>query len=125
MAERVTRLYEQGASERRIGDYVRRWVGWVNGGWVEPRPRKTTVGAAGTGGSGRDGGERIGELGWRKCPIKGRATRTVGISAGGPTGWKSLGENGNGVGGANGRWIMCRKTLWCDGSASPAYIDAR
>lgn len=33
MAERVTRLYEQGASERRIGDYVRGWLGWVNGEW--------------------------------------------------------------------------------------------
>ena len=31
-AERVNRLYEQGAEEGRIGEYVRRWWGWVRGG---------------------------------------------------------------------------------------------
>lgn len=30
--ERVTRLYEQGASKTRIGDYVRRWLIWVRSG---------------------------------------------------------------------------------------------
>ena len=31
-AERLTRLYERGAAESRIGDYVRRWQRWVTGG---------------------------------------------------------------------------------------------
>ena len=31
-AEGVNRLYEQGAEEGRIGEYVRRWWGWVRGG---------------------------------------------------------------------------------------------
>ncbi|MCP4546681.1 MAG: hypothetical protein GY835_09490 [bacterium] len=30
--ERASRLYEQGAEVDRIGEYVRRWVGWVRGG---------------------------------------------------------------------------------------------
>lgn len=30
--ERVTRLYEQGAPQTRIGDYVRRWLTWVRSG---------------------------------------------------------------------------------------------
>ena len=30
--ERITRLYEQGADEIRIGDYVRRWWTWVRSG---------------------------------------------------------------------------------------------
>ena len=30
--ERVSRLYEQGATEGRIGDYVRRWQQWVRAG---------------------------------------------------------------------------------------------
>ncbi len=30
--ERVNQLYEQGADEVRIGEYVRRWSGWVRGG---------------------------------------------------------------------------------------------
>ena len=29
---RMARLYEQGASDARIGNYVRRWYGWVNSG---------------------------------------------------------------------------------------------
>ncbi|MCP4110608.1 MAG: hypothetical protein GY749_34645 [Desulfobacteraceae bacterium] len=29
-AERVSRLYEQGADLGRIGEYVRRWVRWVS-----------------------------------------------------------------------------------------------
>ena len=28
--ERITQLYEQGADVRRIGKYVRNWLGWVN-----------------------------------------------------------------------------------------------
>ncbi len=32
MRAKVTRLYEQGASVGRIGDYLRRWVAWVRGG---------------------------------------------------------------------------------------------
>ncbi len=31
-ALRLTRLYEQGATEGRIGDYVRHWQRWVTGG---------------------------------------------------------------------------------------------
>ena len=31
-AERVSWLYEQGASEGRIRDYVRHWQRWVTGG---------------------------------------------------------------------------------------------
>lgn len=42
MAEPVTRLDEQGASERRIGDYVRRWLGWVNGDGRAKTTRRTT-----------------------------------------------------------------------------------
>ena len=30
--ERLTRLYERGAAESRIGDYVRHWQRWVTGG---------------------------------------------------------------------------------------------
>ncbi len=30
--ERMNRLYEQGADSLRIGQYVRRWLRWVNGG---------------------------------------------------------------------------------------------
>ena len=30
--ERLTRLYEQGASVERIGDYVRRWQRWAVSG---------------------------------------------------------------------------------------------
>ncbi len=30
-AERLTRLYEQGADAIRIGDYVRHWRRWVTG----------------------------------------------------------------------------------------------
>ena len=30
--ERTTRLYEQGADQVRIGDYVRRWCVWVRNG---------------------------------------------------------------------------------------------
>ena len=33
--ERVNRLYEQGASQRCIGQYVRRWMGWVVSGLRE------------------------------------------------------------------------------------------
>ncbi|NEQ65754.1 MAG: reverse transcriptase [Symploca sp. SIO2D2] len=32
MMAKVTQLYERGASVGRIGDYLRRWVGWVKGG---------------------------------------------------------------------------------------------
>jgi len=32
MKAKVTQLYERGASVGRIGDYLRRWVGWVKGG---------------------------------------------------------------------------------------------
>ncbi|NER20772.1 MAG: hypothetical protein F6J96_08675 [Symploca sp. SIO1C2] len=32
MMAKVTQLYERGASIGRIGDYLRRWVGWVKGG---------------------------------------------------------------------------------------------
>ena len=32
--ERATRLYEQGADIERIGEYVRRWITWVNAGLV-------------------------------------------------------------------------------------------
>ncbi|MDM8517583.1 reverse transcriptase/maturase family protein [Desulfobacterales bacterium HSG16] len=31
-AERIARLYEQGADEIRIGQYVRRWFSWLKGG---------------------------------------------------------------------------------------------
>jgi hypothetical protein len=31
-AERVSQLYEQGAGENRIGEYVRRWWRWVRCG---------------------------------------------------------------------------------------------
>ena len=31
-AERVSQLYEQGAGENRIGEYVRRWWRWVRSG---------------------------------------------------------------------------------------------
>ncbi len=31
-AERMTPLYEQGADDVRIGDYVRRWLVWVRSG---------------------------------------------------------------------------------------------
>ena len=34
--ERVTRLYEQGASWRCIGDYVRRWLVWLVSGFRLP-----------------------------------------------------------------------------------------
>ena len=30
--ERITQLYEQGATVRRIGKYVRNWWGWVRAG---------------------------------------------------------------------------------------------
>jgi len=30
--DRITRLYEQGADHRRIGQYVRNWWRWVNTG---------------------------------------------------------------------------------------------
>jgi len=30
--ERINQLYEQGADAVRIGQYVRRWLRWVNGG---------------------------------------------------------------------------------------------
>ncbi|NEP15157.1 MAG: hypothetical protein F6K14_34295 [Symploca sp. SIO2C1] len=32
MKAKVAQLYEQGASDRCIGDYLRRWVSWVRGG---------------------------------------------------------------------------------------------
>ncbi|NEP87553.1 MAG: hypothetical protein F6K18_12385 [Okeania sp. SIO2C2] len=32
MKAKVALLYEQGASDWRIGDYLRRWVSWVRGG---------------------------------------------------------------------------------------------
>jgi len=40
MMAKVAQLYELGASNGRIGDYHRRWVGWVRGGvfgvfWVD------------------------------------------------------------------------------------------
>ncbi len=31
-AQRITQLYEQGADEERIGDYVRNWHKWVRAG---------------------------------------------------------------------------------------------
>jgi hypothetical protein len=41
--EQATRLYEQGRRERRkaplLGRYVRRWLGWANGGLVETGER--------------------------------------------------------------------------------------
>lgn len=27
--ERIARLYKQGADSKRIGQYVRKWIGWV------------------------------------------------------------------------------------------------
>jgi hypothetical protein len=30
--ERISQLYERGADAVRIGEYVRRWLCWVNGG---------------------------------------------------------------------------------------------
>jgi hypothetical protein len=30
--ERISRLYEQGADEVRIGEYVRHWLKWVRSG---------------------------------------------------------------------------------------------
>ena len=33
LMERVARLYEQGADSLRIGQYVSRWIGWVEGGF--------------------------------------------------------------------------------------------
>ena len=42
--EQATRLYEQGRRERRkaplLGRYVRRWLGWANGGMMEIETRK-------------------------------------------------------------------------------------
>ncbi len=32
MVERVSRLYEQGATASRIGEYARRWWRWVRSG---------------------------------------------------------------------------------------------
>ena len=32
LVERMNQLYERGADSRRIGQYVRRWRRWVNGG---------------------------------------------------------------------------------------------
>ncbi len=37
-AERVTRLYEQGADDLCIGAYVRRWQRWVVSGLGASRP---------------------------------------------------------------------------------------
>jgi len=34
MLDKVSRLYEQGADERRIEEYVKRWCQWVRGGVV-------------------------------------------------------------------------------------------
>jgi hypothetical protein len=66
MAERVTRLYEQGASERRIGDYVRRWLRWVNGGWKSENDEKHH--------------ERRARVGARAQPMgKGKSELEVGI----------------------------------------------
>lgn len=49
MQEHIARLYEQGAGEIGIGQYVRQWVGWVFGGikdsllsWPEMVPYEQT-----------------------------------------------------------------------------------
>ena len=40
--ERITQLYEQGATVRRIGQYVRNWWRWVSAGVILSRvPIKT------------------------------------------------------------------------------------
>lgn len=65
MAERVTRLYEQGASEKRIGDYVRRWLGWMNGGWKSENDEKRHEQRARLGGVFEVDGERKGRAGGR------------------------------------------------------------
>jgi hypothetical protein len=38
-----TRLYEQGADSRRIGDYVQRWWGWWEAGLVAERQEATSA----------------------------------------------------------------------------------
>ena len=49
--ERANRLYEQGHSAQgralRLGSYVRRWLGWVQGG-MEPRSGNKNPAAAGS-----------------------------------------------------------------------------
>ncbi len=40
LAAHVTRLYEQGADSRRIGDYVQRWWGWLEAGLVDENGKR-------------------------------------------------------------------------------------
>ena len=41
--QKAARLYEQGASNERIGEYWRHWVGWVNGGFDGQLPSNPTT----------------------------------------------------------------------------------
>jgi hypothetical protein len=47
-AERVSRLYEQGADSGRIGEYVRRWLSWVQAGLGGARIGLCAVGRFGS-----------------------------------------------------------------------------